>query len=562
MVPRRRACARPRATASSSTARRVLARARRAATSSARAVVRRGRHPHRGGLGGHRRRRRGRGARRRSPPRAPSWRRPARRWPPGGSRRRADHRPLARERGRARRTPARRRAAHDLGPAARGGRPVPARRSSTRARGPPGRARSPRGTPLDRAAARPRALPAPAPARPAAGRLGREAVGPSATARPARSSRARYARRPRPLGLRDAATTSRPSTTPRSPRWTAAGTRRALEVGCSIGVLHRAARRPRATTCWPSTSPRARSRPRAGARAPAHVAIERREIPEQFPAGPLRPDRLLGGPLLPRPRRRWTPRWTAIAARWRPRPPARRPLAPPDHRPAARRRGPRSACASASGLAACTEDHARLPARPASTHEARPAVVIAGGGPAALAAARGYRDAGGDGDSRRSSTPEARTARTTARRCPRTSCAARSSRGRAADRARAWYAEHGVTLRPHRPRQWRSTAGGAVRAATAASTSATTPACSPRARARRGCPCRSAEPALTLRSLADAQRAARGGRAGDAATVVGSGFIGCEAAASLAMRGLEVTLVSDEERPQPTPGAGAASDGG
>jgi NADPH-dependent 2,4-dienoyl-CoA reductase/sulfur reductase-like enzyme len=33
------------------------------------------------------------------------------------------------------------------------------------------------------------------------------------------------------------------------------------------------------------------------------------------------------------------------------------------------------------------------------------------------------------------------------------------------------------------------------------------------------------------------------------ATVIGSGFIGCEAAASLAMKGLEVTLVTDEDVP-------------
>jgi len=52
--------------------------------------------------------------------------------------------------------------------------------------------------------------------------------------------------------------------------------------------------------------------------------------------------------------------------------------------------------------------------------------------------------------------------------------------------------------------------------------------------------------ALTLRTIenADALRAA-GGRL----VVVGSGFIGCEAAASMAMRGTEVTLVTDEAVP-------------
>ena len=56
--------------------------------------------------------------------------------------------------------------------------------------------------------------------------------------------------------------------------------------------------------------------------------------------------------------------------------------------------------------------------------------------------------------------------------------------------------------------------------------------------------------ALVLRSLADARLLRE--RAADAtsATVIGSGFIGCEAAASLALRGLDVTLASDETLPQ------------
>jgi 3-phenylpropionate/trans-cinnamate dioxygenase ferredoxin reductase component len=56
--------------------------------------------------------------------------------------------------------------------------------------------------------------------------------------------------------------------------------------------------------------------------------------------------------------------------------------------------------------------------------------------------------------------------------------------------------------------------------------------------------------ALLLRSLADA--AALRGAAGSAASavVIGSGFIGCEAAASLALRGIPVTLVAPEQLPQ------------
>jgi len=55
---------------------------------------------------------------------------------------------------------------------------------------------------------------------------------------------------------------------------------------------------------------------------------------------------------------------------------------------------------------------------------------------------------------------------------------------------------------------------------------------------------------LTLRSLADARRLVAAASPAHHAVVVGSGFIGCEAAASLALRGLDVTLVSAETLPQ------------
>ena len=54
---------------------------------------------------------------------------------------------------------------------------------------------------------------------------------------------------------------------------------------------------------------------------------------------------------------------------------------------------------------------------------------------------------------------------------------------------------------------------------------------------------------LLLRSLADASRLVAAADNARSAIVVGSGFIGCEAAASLASRGLEVTLVTDEDTP-------------
>jgi NADPH-dependent 2,4-dienoyl-CoA reductase/sulfur reductase-like enzyme len=55
---------------------------------------------------------------------------------------------------------------------------------------------------------------------------------------------------------------------------------------------------------------------------------------------------------------------------------------------------------------------------------------------------------------------------------------------------------------------------------------------------------------LYLRSRGDALRLRHTAASSRTAVVVGSGFIGCEAAASLALRGLDVTLVTMEEQPQ------------
>jgi 3-phenylpropionate/trans-cinnamate dioxygenase ferredoxin reductase component len=56
--------------------------------------------------------------------------------------------------------------------------------------------------------------------------------------------------------------------------------------------------------------------------------------------------------------------------------------------------------------------------------------------------------------------------------------------------------------------------------------------------------------ALQLRSLADAGRLRQAATQASSAVVVGAGFIGCEAAASLASQGISVTLVAPEAAPQ------------
>ncbi len=56
--------------------------------------------------------------------------------------------------------------------------------------------------------------------------------------------------------------------------------------------------------------------------------------------------------------------------------------------------------------------------------------------------------------------------------------------------------------------------------------------------------------ALLLRSLADAAALRDAAHTASSAVVIGSGFIGCEAAASLALRGMPVTMVAPEPLPQ------------
>ncbi len=55
---------------------------------------------------------------------------------------------------------------------------------------------------------------------------------------------------------------------------------------------------------------------------------------------------------------------------------------------------------------------------------------------------------------------------------------------------------------------------------------------------------------LTLRTLTDSERLAERAAAGARMLVIGTGFIGCEIAASLSMRGCSVTLVGPERLPQ------------
>lgn len=176
-------------------------------------------------------------------------------------------------------------------------------------------------------------------------------------------------------------------------------------------------------------------------------------------------------------------------------------------------------------------------------------LVIVGGGPAALAAARGYRDAGGGGDVTLL-TPELVLP------YARPPLSKAFLRGELPDSELpieddAWYENHGVDVR----------LGGEVETLDPAARTVTLGSGEPLH--YDACVLATgAEPTilpvpgatedwvLLLRSLATARVLQLRAQSAKTALVVGSGFIGCEAAASLALRGLDVTLVSDEEVPQ------------
>ena len=169
-------------------------------------------------------------------------------------------------------------------------------------------------------------------------------------------------------------------------------------------------------------------------------------------------------------------------------------------------------------------------------------LVIAGGGPAALATARAYREAGGDGDVTLV-TPEAMIPYN---RPPLSKDFLRGE----ADEAdlpiepAEWYAEHGVEIRTDLVTAIRGHEAvlrdETLRFDACVIATGSTPT---------RLPVPGAEKALLLRSLADARVLRAEAEQAKEATVIGSGFIGCEAAASLAMRGLKVTLQTDEAIP-------------
>jgi len=174
--------------------------------------------------------------------------------------------------------------------------------------------------------------------------------------------------------------------------------------------------------------------------------------------------------------------------------------------------------------------------------------VIVGGGPAALSAARSYREAGGSARV----TMVAAEPHAPYSRPPLTK---EFLRGELEEsdlpiEAAAWYGEHEVTLVHSRASELDldrgavRTGGGdwiAFEACVLATGSEP---------ARLPVPGADDAGVLTMRTLEDSVRLRDLAHQGAPVVVIGSGFIGCEAAASLAMRGARPILVTDESVPQ------------
>jgi len=175
-------------------------------------------------------------------------------------------------------------------------------------------------------------------------------------------------------------------------------------------------------------------------------------------------------------------------------------------------------------------------------------LLIVGGGPAGLAAARGYRDAGGKGDVTML-TPELAVPYT------RPQLSKDFLRGETEEvdpiEDAAWYENHGIDVRLGGEAMTLSTVAKTLVLGTGETLSYD--ACVLATGAEPSVlpvPGATDEWVLLLRSLATARVLRYRAEDAGSAIVVGSGFIGCEAAASLAMRGVKVTLVSDEPVPQ------------
>jgi NADPH-dependent 2,4-dienoyl-CoA reductase/sulfur reductase-like enzyme len=176
-------------------------------------------------------------------------------------------------------------------------------------------------------------------------------------------------------------------------------------------------------------------------------------------------------------------------------------------------------------------------------------IVIVGGGPAGLSAARGYRAAGG----RAPVVILAAEPHAPYRRPPLTKefLRGRMTPGELPIEDDAWFRRHDVELRTATPvaalrprdREVDLAGGGSLAYAECVLCTGSEPVRPPVDGA-------DLPGVHVIRTLDDSAALAAPIHPGVRVAVIGSGFVGCEAAASLAMRGAAVTLVTPEPAPQ------------
>jgi NADPH-dependent 2,4-dienoyl-CoA reductase/sulfur reductase-like enzyme len=175
--------------------------------------------------------------------------------------------------------------------------------------------------------------------------------------------------------------------------------------------------------------------------------------------------------------------------------------------------------------------------------------VIVGGGPAALSAARAYREAGGDGE-------VALLSADTEPPYDRPPLSKEFLRGEAGDdelpmEPAGFYGEHRIQLSLDDPVTGLDTRARTVTTESGRTLSYTRCLLATGAEpVRPGLPGADHPAVLTLRSATSARRLRKAAEGARSAVVVGAGFIGCEAAISLSRLGLQVTVVCPEEVPQ------------
>jgi 3-phenylpropionate/trans-cinnamate dioxygenase ferredoxin reductase component len=175
-------------------------------------------------------------------------------------------------------------------------------------------------------------------------------------------------------------------------------------------------------------------------------------------------------------------------------------------------------------------------------------IVIVGGGPAGLATARSYRECGGEAPV----TIIGREPRAPYRRPP---LSKEFLRGEIAAEdlpleQDSWYAEQEIELRLGHEVSVIDPQAVTVRIGEETVQAASIVLATGSEPVRPKLAGIEHERVLSLRSLPDSVQIAQRVRAGTHVLVIGSGFIGCEIAASLALIGARVTLIAQEDAPQ------------